>query len=367
MKRIGILTMHRVINYGSALQAWATQELLIKLGSIPTIIDYKFPNKIHRKKRAFRLEFARFILHLFLGFPQHRKAFKFHKFQKKYFHLTKQYNTKEALMQDPPIFDIYLVGSDQVWNPKQNMNDTTFFLDFVPESRKKISFSSSLAQAEIAPKYSSLIKKYLSSFQGISVREKNGKDLLEKLLNKKVSISLDPTLMLTKDDYQKLACNSNLKINEPYILVYILQYAFNPYPFVTKVIQEVHNKLQYKVICLDYSAKQRLHIKNKTMLRDAVGPEDFLSLFINASFVITTSFHGTAFSLNFGIPFYSIINTNHDDDRMYSLLKQCNAEDRAITLNSKFSISDKFDYTKIRKKINILRDESIQYLSNKIK
>ena len=322
MKTVGILTMHKVLNYGSALQAWATQEVIKKLGYEAFLIDYIFPNSYHQSfhKKDYLQEFKRFCLHLYLGFPLRKKRKAFEAFWKKHYHLSKCFHSRDEIETSPPLYDIYIAGSDQTWNPNGIHEDSTFFLGFVPKEKKKISYASSFAQAEINGTFKDLARKYLADFSAISVREKNGANIIHNLLGMEVEICLDPTLLLSPEDYMVVANESKVKINRPYMLVYILQYAYNPYPYATQFIQEAHRQTGLHVVCLDFSAKQHLGIKDITHLHDAVGPAEFTWLFANASLVITTSFHGTVFSIINNKDFYSIVNEWRGTDRFVSLL-----------------------------------------------
>lgn len=118
MKKVGLLTMHRVFNYGSILQAYATQTIIESLGFICDVIDYQYPNKIHKCGKFDIHQFIGFLLQLKQGFPELRRRKKFRRFYKKYFHLTRYYPTKESLERNPPIEDVYIVGSDQTWNTR---------------------------------------------------------------------------------------------------------------------------------------------------------------------------------------------------------------------------------------------------------
>ncbi len=181
-------------------------------------------------------------------------------------------------------------------------------------------------------------------------------------------ICLDPTLLLNKEEWGKLAQKSTLKIKKPYVLVYMLTYAYNPYPFVVDFIKKVREKTGLHIVLLSFDKFQDLETKDVTYLHDGVSPCDFLSLFHNTELVITTSFHGTAFALNFERPFYSIINDKPTfDDRMLSLLQEVGAENRVIKCNSDISeISLNMNYAPIAKKLQEKRDDSIAYLKNNL-
>ena len=172
-----------------------------------------------------------------------------------------------------------------------------------------------------------------------------------------------PYTPLAKEDYQVLAKESKLNIPQPYMLVYILQYAYNPYPYATQFIQEAYRQTKLQVVCLDFSAKQHLNIPNVIYLHDAVGPNEFVSLFMNASLVITTSFHGTAFALNFGVSVYSIVNNKStSDDRMRSLLSLCGMAERAVVMGNKHITINLDAITQIQNNIKMMREKSIYFL-----
>ena len=368
MKTIGIITMHKVLNYGSALQAWATQEYLIKIGYQATLIDYIYPNKSHLKSKvSIWLKIVRFIKNLKEGFPLKKKKKRFEAFWDKNYHLSQMYETKERLHSTPPIYDVYLVGSDQVWNYDYIKDDTSFFLSFVKHG-EKMSYASSFSKNRLTDEYKQKLKILLKDFKALSVRESNGVKIVNELFPDKCHLSLDPTLLLNKEDYTPLIEQSQIIIKEPFILVYILNYAFNPYPYATKFIEKAAQDTGIKVVCLDFSSRQNLKVKNMMHLHDSVGPCEFLWLFANASLIITTSFHGTAFAINFGKPFYSIINDdNSGDDRMKSLIEQCDATNRMIRKNEKIpTISTDLEIDYIQKKLHQLKENSYNYLKKHI-
>lgn len=366
MKTVGIITMHKVINYGSALQAWATQEVIRRLGYEVQIIDYIYPNAFHikGKKDNFVKNALRWCCHLLQGFPWKRKRKYFEKFWNVNFNLTQTYSCAESIYNNPPDFDIYVAGSDQIWNPAYIKGDGVFLLDFVTNSKRRISYSSSFAQAKLEEGIKKKMTDSLRKFFSITVRESNGAKIVKELIGKDIPVTLDPTLLLCKEDYLPLIRQSTLHIQKPYMLVYILQYAYNPYPYATEFIREAHRQTGLHIVCLDFSVKQHLGIKDMIHLHDAVGPAEFLSLFANASLVITTSFHGTAFALNFGIPFYSLLNDKSgSDDRMVNLLRLCGMEDRGIILHTKnVQVSTLIDINKCETRLRQKSEESISYL-----
>lgn len=369
MKSIGILTMHKVLNYGSTLQAWATLKVLKNMGYEAKLIDYLYPNKEHVKSNDnLILLIIRFLRNLYLGFPLKKKRNSFDSFWRSNYLLTHTYSDSRGLKETPPLFDEYVVGSDQVWNINYIKDDNTFFLDFVPKDKEKLSYASSIPLKCLSEEKKKSIAYYLNGFKAISVREKGGFDFIRSFYKGNLQICVDPTLLLNKDDYQSFILESKFKYDKPFLLVYILNYAFDPYPYVNRLIEKVSLELGLSVICLDFSSKQRLNVKNKIHLHDSVGPNEFLWLFSHASFVITTSFHGTAFSINFNVPFYSIINNvENGDDRMISLIRQCGLNQRIIKKDTpieSITIDDSIpDYSE---ELDNLRSGSLSYLKQNL-
>lgn len=364
MKKIGILTMHKVLNYGSALQAFALLHTLDKLQTDSVLIDYKFPNSI---KRSIRTTIRRLFINLLSGFVFTRKKKRFQRFYQTYFKCTpKVYNTPKELQKGKFDFDIYMTGSDQVWNPLHVKDDTSFLLPFTDKKATKLAYAASFATTEIPPHLKNKYSELLSEYKAISVREKSGITLAESLTGKKADLVCDPTLLLTKEEWSNLANQVPQRIKEPYILAYILTYAYNPYPEIDNIINEIQNKLNLKLVILDGRAKD-LKRKNCTVIKDA-GPLEFLSLIKNASFIITTSFHGTAFALNFEKPFYSVVKSfDNKDSRLLSLLEYIDAKDRAIIYNKKISnFQLSTNYSHITRKIRDYRKKSIDFLTQNL-
>ena len=171
--------------------------------------------------------------------------------------------------------------------------------------------------------------------------------------------------MLDKSEWLKIASHSKIRIRNPYILAYILTYAYNPYPEIDRFIEKLHDKLGIQVIFLNGRITDQKH-KHASVIRKA-GPYDFVKLIMDAQFVITTSYHGTAFALNFSVPFYSVVNIKAEDDsRIVNLLQMAGAEKRAIPIDSNEFNPEPMDYCIISDKINELRIQSLNFLNNSI-
>ena len=364
-KKIGILTMHKVLNYGSALQAYALQQYISSMGHNVELIDYIFPNGKRKSSGNLKAEITSSMAKAMVFLPLKRKKRRFQAFYDSYFNCTNtRFNSPESINKFEPDYDIIMTGSDQVWNPKHIKDDLSFFLPFAGESVKKLSYASSFSTATIPENLSDVFKKHLMRYDRISVREKSGVEIVRKLISKDADFVCDPTLLLTRENWNCLADKADNMNRLPkcgYILIYLLRYAYDPYPVVKKIIDKVQKELQLPLVILDPSITEN-NFKNAISVRDA-GPLEFLNLVRNASYVITSSFHGTAFSLNFEVPFYSVIKERERfDTRMVDLLDRVGADRDVVYNNDKLDKPLVMDYTIVSKGVKDFRNQSKNYL-----
>ncbi len=366
------MTMHKVINYGSALQAYALQKVIRGMGYNAEIIDYVFPNAYHLSEQqlqdieiTWKSYVKKYIpVKTAWRFAQNRQD-KVKKFWKEYLNLSGSiYSTSEELHSAPPIYDMYITGSDQVWNPRFMKGDSSFFLSFAPDGARKIAFSPSFACADIPKSHAPAYKELLSEYSYISVRERNGVQLIKNLLDRDVPVTLDPTLLLTPVEWKTLCQEPKKKPpRKKYILAYVLNYAFNVIPYIYDLIKHVRSKLGFEVVFIGAVPKELKHFAKSAI---NIGPLEFLELFEYASFVVTSSFHGTSFSINYNIPFYTVVDSdNCEDDRQLSLLRILGIESRAVSIGTEFSAlkMEEWDSENIQGNLTIQRDTSLRYLN----
>lgn len=369
--KIGIITMHKVLNAGSSLQAWALYHKIEQLGYSCEIIDYQYPNQFHRSQQQTidtRHDLIRSWINrgkYFLLYRTKKQHQRFSKFWQSSWQSSAPYNTPKSLQLNPPRYDIYIVGSDQVWNPKCMYGDPSFFCAFAKD-KPRISYASSFAQADIPDELYKTYETLLSGFSSISVREEGARDLVRKLTGKDATVVCDPTLLLTKQDYAPFIAKSEIKIKKPYILAYILSYAYNPYPTILEVIEKVSRERKLSVFYMMANTIDDYHFGHSIT---NAGPNEFLSLIANAECVVTSSFHGVAFALNFEKDFYAVLPKNVDNNnRIYSLLNIVGAQDRIVQNDPNFHISQRsINYNDITKRIKLFRDRSIEYLELALK
>lgn len=328
--KIGIMTMHKVRNFGSALQAYALQHKIKQFGFDNELIDYVYPPKVKTSTSYMNVLglIRAAIRNAIIGVPRKRQKEKFNIFYKKNF-VTSPMMVDMSTIASLPVYDGYITGSDQVWNPRFAGRDTNFMLSFAPEDKPKISYASSFATTEINKEYRKIYAENLSRYDSISVREESGVEIVKKLTGKDASVVCDPTLLLKAAEWDKIAEESDMNINFKYILVYPLTYMYNPYPLIYDIVSMVQKELGYKAVYLE-GRKEDAFRPNSKLIKSA-GPADFVYLVKHAEFIITTSFHGAVFSMLYNKPMFGLVDkTNTKDSRLQSLLKEFAATDSLI-------------------------------------
>ena len=252
--KIGIITMHRVPNFGSALQAYALQHKLFQHGIDNKIIDYIYSYAGYEPSWGrYIYDKMKYYAKVILRRPASMTRFFF--FHKKYLKTTfREFTKNELMFGKAPSFDAYMTGSDQVWNCKFTKGDTNFLLKFAPVDAPRLSYGSSFASSSIPKEYQQTFKEELEKYDTILVREKSGVDIVHDLTGKKAEVVCDPTLLLTDKEYHVLASRGKLKLGELYILVYVLDYMYNPYPDIYHIVRKVKAELGCKVIYIGTNA-----------------------------------------------------------------------------------------------------------------
>lgn len=365
--KIGLITIYHVPNYGSALQTYATQKVLEQMGHECVVIQYNYRNdEFFAKQGLKRNRFKEWQLD-YIPFLKSSKLFWFRKRQILFSRKFETYSELEVY--DWSSYDCFIVGSDQVWNTKFLLGDPAFLLKFAPEDKPRVSLSSSFAMKSLPIEFQNLYRTELSKFRALSVRERNGVDIIQKELSikKEVEITLDPTLLLSKEEWLKCVPRSSFRKKRPYILVYMWTYAFEPRPYILRVIEHFQKKMFADVVVLEgHRELQGLQCPFIDANRSSV-PE-FIDLFANADLVITSSFHGTAFAVNFGIPLISIVPNGDGDDRQSSLLKLVGAENSIVRIGADIEgLNPYYNTERLRAKLNNEAFRSKEWLKNSIK
>lgn len=371
--KAGIITMHKVPNYGSHLQAYALQEAVNDMGYDAELIDYKYPNEYHiardkdlTKKKLSLGGFIKSVLKspiiIFnkIIFARQRKLF--HDFEDKFFKLSCSYNSQEEIKKEKTVYDIYITGSDQVWNPRFACGDDVYMCNFGDFEKPRVAYGASVAATNIPESMKSIYKENLAKYKSIGIRDASSKESLEKITGRNIDVVCDPVFLRSKSQWNELSKLSKLKLPKKYILIYILTYSFEPYPQIIKIIEDVKNNLNLPVVFVNTSLRHYFQIKPDKNIFTASVP-DFLKLFANASYVITTSFHGTAFSLIFQRQFLSIINDSKKDSRISDLQNSVGMDNYCTMRDYKSNMLEKrIDYNVVGSNVEHMIEKSKNFL-----
>lgn len=364
MKKIGAITFHASYNFGSNLQAYALQEYVKKIGK--NSVNYQIIN-LRTNKQKYMYNFkentkgikllAKKILY---GKKLNKREEKFEKFINTNLNLTKEYNDVEMLKNEMFDYNYYISGSDQLWNLAAGDFEWTYYLDFVKEG-KRISYAASAGPIlrEKSKNDIEKIKELVNKYDCISVREQGTYDLIKNITGRESKINVDPTLLLNKEEWNEIIPDEKL-YKKPYILYYTLQ----PTKIRSKFIKKIGKVFNKKIVVANPSFK--FDLLGGFVKKYESGPLEFLNLLKNADLVISSSFHGTVFSILFNKPFFALNGKN--DFRISTLLKKCNLEDRTISETDDLSkLNNKaynIDFKNANENIERERAESKKYLLN---
>lgn len=377
--KIGVVTFWGGYNYGSTLQGFALQRVLeTHFNAKATILrlDKNLITPVPRscfhylynplQKIKIRHHRSKSVKKGYDNIEKYREAYENNKVQFKRFEEKINYSdiisTPIQLKECNSDFDFFIAGSDQIWNP--SILRYCYFLDFVLEANKKISYAPSLGTATLPFYTKNQYKQLLSDFNHISVREKKSAIMLSKLLNKKVAHVLDPTLLLSKEYWHEQA-NYSLIPKFKYVLCYFL----SDNPCCYREAEKFASKKGLKILSIVAGVSGGYDIKDAIIIPE-VGPQDFLGLIENAEYVLTNSFHCTVFSIIFkkeffcfsGISYSSLTNVNF---RYIDLLETFNLEERYVgnNLMEQLHLMKPIDYDKVDSILKQLKKDSIDFLA----
>ena len=368
IKKIAIMTWFKDINYGSLLQALSLSYKIDEFGYESYLIDYtsrinikeysKFKNYYYIKEK-YRAKLFN-VFHR--PYQSEDKKVLFTKVISKFLRVTNPKNTYAEFTSMNQDFNAFVCGSDQIWAP--SCFDEMFYLPFVKNTKKMIAYAPSIGMSEIMDDYIARKMRHLiNRFNHLSVREETGAKIIRELCNKSAKVVLDPTLLLTKQEWILLIKDNvnlpNIK-NRDYIICYFLGDSKD----YLKDVSYIAKKLKLSVYIIPVLEKQK---KKKHVLDLPIGPFEFLDLFLNAKYVCTDSFHGTAFAINFNIPFttyqrFKEQDKNNQNSRIYNLLKITHLEDRLKLCNDQ-----KCYFEEANNLLAIERKKSIAFLKEALK
>lgn len=360
MSKIGILTYHSGYNYGACLQAFALQTTLSKMGYENEIINFETDRFVASRemfsRRPTRLkEIIKSVSRLPYWNSLHVRQKVFDDFTLKVLKASSRYKSEQEVKDHISDYDCVVCGSDQIWN--QSMDDAPavyrlFYLNF-PKTQRRVAYAPSFGEfVKEMPKYEDELLPLIKQFDSVSCREISG---VEYLRSKGVDckLVLDPTVLLDKEDYEPI-CPGRL-VDGKYVLLFSWLCNDN----VVSVAKQVSKKLGLPLI--NIVPPPRAMFKGIHRKLD-VGPCEFLSMIKNAEFVVTNSFHGTAFATTFEKNYVSVVS-GKPDLRVASLLGQLGLSSHLATkdtLNMDNYINT--NYSKVREKKAALRKDSFDYL-----
>ena len=380
--RIGILTIHDSPNYGACLQCYALWKYLADQGYDCEVIDLHRPGahedyvpskrfiKLRPSHPSFKFRIRRFVNKLLCKSTttKRKKVYseqakpKFDSFNSSV-KFSSAYASIDEFYKNPPDYDVYIAGSDQLWNPTQPYCIEPYFLTFVRDNKKKkISYSTSIGITKLTEKEKRLFKTWLQDFSSISVRESQAKTLLESFCDNKIAQTIDPTFLLDVDEWKQLAVPNSL--SKPYILYFALHIDYDMLHYCMKLSNESKRPL-YVLNQVQEDNKSNDYIQ----IIDA-GPKEFLGYIQNAEMVITDSFHGTVFSIILGSNnFYSYIANPERGGRIVELLEMFDLSSHLLTSFDR-SYSDlkgeHIDRNKVMSIMNKKRTLSSEFLKSSI-
>lgn len=363
--RIGILSYHNSINYGATLQIYALKKTLEKLGADVSVIDYRvisseysnFSLKNTIKSVGYPRAFVKFVYYHIVAKKNVKvKNEKFEEFKNENFKLTKHFNSIEEFVNENN-FDIVICGSDQIWNPEiTNGFDRMMFCDFYSNKIGKYSYAASVGDVNLISNEEKKIEflKLIKNFNSIAVREEDLANFISQNSALNPLVTLDPTLLLDAEEYKSV--ENTYKSKEKYILVYQLA----RYPRLMQVAQLLAKEENLKIV--EIINNPYVLPFNKNMLFSA-SPSEFLNLINNAEYVITNSFHGTAFSIIYKKNFYTVASRTRNS-RIINILNTLGLSNRLLYENQEAFSKNPIDYNKVAILLARERQKSLNYLNN---
>jgi len=373
---VGLITFHWADNFGSVLQAYALQETVRKLGFNVQIVDFR-PTALvdqYRISKPMRRNLKSILKYcvkkiLFDRKVEH-KISRYEDFRRNFMYLSpKRFLSSEDLKKNSPTYDIYLVGSDQVWNPSFVRDiGFSYLLDFLPPSAYKVSYASSVVEEipdDFLPKY----KYYLEQFRFISVRERSSKEILKKILDKPIEVCLDPVFLLSVEEWHNICEKPKRKVKKPYILVldYVVNETYRSY------VNLLSSRLGLPIVSFQDKLKMKLMRKgysNHLCSIEFEGPREILWYIANAEIVLTSSFHGLAFALIFNKKFVCMVHPTRGN-RMIDLLTDIKMERSLLHPNLPFENIRNIEPVSLSEEsyniLTRLKDRSLEYLKSALR
>ena len=384
MKKVGIVSCYFQKNYGSMLQAYATQKILDEMGieNETICIDglKKEINKakikhyfrqitdidVVRGKTGFIKNYIYRRLKIAFGKQVAMRNRMFDAFMEDKFRLSKAYSSREELTKDSHNFSAFLVGSDQLWLPS-NIEADYYTLTFVPDDIRKIAYATSFGTSSLPDRQIEKARSFLKRIEYLSVREQSGQIIIKQLTGRNVPIVCDPTLLFSAQEWMDIQKEERI-VKDKYIFCYFL----GDNPEQRDFVKRVKVLTGLKIVALLHLD---MYIKSDCRFADItpydIGPGEFINLIRNAEYVFTDSFHGSVFSILNRKTFFtfrrfkanSSLSTNSRLDSLFNFL---DLRDRLLSTkeNIEECLNRTIDYSSVHKNLEVFRNKSKQYLKD---
>lgn len=359
---IKTITCHDVYNAGASLQAHALMKYLFQYGHQVEIIDYK-PEYLSRHYSLSYVNNPRFdkplvrqayLLAKLPGRIMERKSQRkknFDTFKKEYLNVTKEvFRSNEELKQIGDDADLFIAGSDQIWNPLfPNGKDPAFFLQFVKNPKKRFSYAASFSVDTLTQENKKRMTEWLEEFNRISVREKSAVSIVEGM-GLVANQVCDPVFLLAASDWKTMAIVPSAKF-------YILVYDFDSNSMLWQQVKAYALKTNRKILSV-------FHSEYADEVLDNYGPREFIGAIMNADLVVSNSFHATAFSLIFHKPFFVTVRSEQLNTRMTDLLVDVGLQDRLLDVSTGAIQDKEIDWNTADKRLTEMVNLSKRYIDS---
>lgn len=333
-KKVALITYYGN-NYGGCLQAYAIQQTIKNLGYNPQILQVYTPliGKDFNKCVAIRR-----ILKDPIAFLRRRKYIKEHsrnevirsqafdRYRSEFLTFDKSFTLSADNLSGAINYNTFVCGSDQIWNPVLYGVHPIWTMKFAPSGSNKVAYAPSLGISNIPAEYHEAFRENLKDYSYLSCREQEGANSLANVLGRQVDVVLDPTLLLTSEQWHDFARPVDVK--KPYIFCYL----FGDYEYIAQVKNRVKAYFGLDIVCLPYNLRE---LKADDVKLYNITPNQFVWLIENAKYVVTDSFHASVFSIKMSTPFVALKRTSDSDkknmnSRLYTLLHATGLEDRIV-------------------------------------
>lgn len=365
MNKVYTLTLTNTENYGALLQAFALKKYISTIGYDCSVIDYFNPLMSQSQATGWRryrsIIWRKTFAKLFRNKERQDRTLLF---KKDYLEQNGHcYSSAEELKCLNSNAYAFIVGSDQVWNPRVNAEDNAYFLDF--SDKKKVAYAASFGTNSIPESYLQRNRELLSRFSAISIRESSGVSLLDQIIGIKAELVCDPVFLLDCDEWVQ-----NLQLTPPeeqnYVLCYVMPGDKDVVHKILEVACDLAARSGLKVVVLGEKSYKRGN--EKIAYDHSCGPKEFMSKLICAKYVVTNSFHGTAFSIIFKKNFYTVMKREKigRNTRIDNLLEKVDLKSRVIYSDDALGCigTDVLDYSQSVTPLNVYIDHSKDFLGS---